>query len=226
MAAPKTVLITGATRGIGLTLAEHYVRLGWKVIGAVRDPAAADKLDSTDEASILSAAKALEGDAIDLLINNAGIFSSDGLGSATKSELMKQFELNSVGPFLVTRAFIPHLKAAAAQRGSAFVVQISSYMGSIQQNVDGGCYGYRASKAAVNMINSSLAIDLESNNIGAFVLHPGYVITDLTGHKGNVTTDTSVTGLVSVIDKFTLADSGKFYDFTARTSRGNTLHIR
>ncbi|KAF1333210.1 Short chain dehydrogenase, partial [Globisporangium splendens] len=217
--APKTVLITGSTRGIGLTLAEHYAKLGWHVIGAARDPAAADtivQLDSTDEASIQSAAQALEGDAIDLLINNAGIFSADGLESATKTELMKQFEVNSVGPFLVTRAFIPHLKAAAAQCGSAFVVQISSYMGSIERNVDGGCYGYRASKAAVNMINSSLAIDLKSDSIGAFVLHPGYVITDLTGHEGDVTTDTSVAGLVGVIDKFTLADSGKFYDFTGK----------
>uniref|UniRef100_K3XCT6 Uncharacterized protein n=1 Tax=Globisporangium ultimum (strain ATCC 200006 / CBS 805.95 / DAOM BR144) TaxID=431595 RepID=K3XCT6_GLOUD len=161
MAAPKTVLITGATRGIGLTLAEHYVRLGWKVIGAVRDPAAADKLDSSDEASILNAAKALEGEAIDLLINNAGILLSSGtLAATTKDDLLKQFEVNSVGPFLVTRAFIPHLKAAVAKHGSAYVAQISSVMGSIGLNF-GGYYGYRESKAAVNMINSSLAIDLK-----------------------------------------------------------------
>ncbi|KAF1326704.1 Short chain dehydrogenase, partial [Globisporangium splendens] len=175
--APKTVLITGSTRGIGLTLAEHYAKLGWHVIGAARDPAAADtivQLDSTDEASIQSAAQALEGDAIDLLINNAGIFSADGLESATKTELMKQFEVNSVASNGMWTA------------------------------------------AAVNMINSSLAIDLKSDSIGAFVLHPGYVITDLTGHEGDVTSDTSVAGLVGVIDKFTLADSGKFYDFTGK----------
>ncbi|GAB9473141.1 Short chain dehydrogenase [Globisporangium polare] len=224
--AAKTVLITGATRGIGLKLAEHYVKLGWKVIGAARDPAAADQLkalspykivqlDSSDEASVVQAAKTLEGEAIDLLINNAGIFSSGGLEDTTKDDIMKQFEVNGVGPFLVTRAFVPHLKAAVAKNGEAYVAQISSYMGSITLN-GGGFYGYRASKTAINMVNSSLAVDLKEHKIGAFVLHPGYVITDLTGHLGDVTTETSVTGLIKVIATFSLADTGKFYDYTGK----------
>ncbi|KAF1326705.1 Short chain dehydrogenase, partial [Globisporangium splendens] len=221
----KTVLITGSTRSIGLKLAEHYIKSGWNVIGAARDPATADQLkalspykivqlDSSDEASILNAAKALEGEAIDLLINNAGILLGSGtLVSTTKEDMLKQFEVNSVGPFLVTRAFIPHLKAAVAKHGSAYVAQISSVVGSITQNF-GGFYGYRASKAALNMINSSLAIDLKNDQIGAFALNPGYVQTDMNKGEGEITVETSVNGLVSVIDKFTLEDTDKLYNYT------------
>uniref|UniRef100_K3XCQ1 Short chain dehydrogenase n=1 Tax=Globisporangium ultimum (strain ATCC 200006 / CBS 805.95 / DAOM BR144) TaxID=431595 RepID=K3XCQ1_GLOUD len=140
---------------------------------------------------------------------------SGTLAATTKDDLLKQFEVNSVGPFLVTRAFIPHLKAAVAKHGSAYVAQISSVMGSIGLNF-GGYYGYRESKAAVNMINSSLAIDLKNDKIGAFVLHPGWVQTDMNKGEGEITVETSVNGLVSAIDKFTLEDTGKFYDYTGK----------
>uniref|UniRef100_K3W9D9 Uncharacterized protein n=2 Tax=Globisporangium ultimum (strain ATCC 200006 / CBS 805.95 / DAOM BR144) TaxID=431595 RepID=K3W9D9_GLOUD len=232
--AAKTVLITGSSRGIGLKLVEEYVKLGWNVIAAARNPAKADQLaalspykivqlDSGDEASVLRVAKELEGEAIDLLINNAGINVSGDLASTTKADLLKQFEINAVGPFVVTRAFIPHLKAAVAKHGSANVAQISSYVGSITLNV-GTAYGYRTSKTALNMINSCLAFDLKNDNIGSFVLHPGYVATDMS--RGGVdlvmgdvvlkaiSTDTSVRDLISVIGNFTIADSGKFYNHT------------
>lgn len=176
------------------------------------------QLDSSDEQSIVNAAKQLEGEPIDVLINNAGILDRLDLASTTKDDLLKKFEVNSVGPFLVTRAFIPHLKLAAAQRGSASVAQLSSKLGSIAHNQTGGMYSYRASKAAINMINSSLSADLKSDNIAAFVFHPGYVATDMNGHQGTITTETSVNGLISMIDKLTLAETGKFYDFA-----GNTL---
>jgi RNA-binding protein with serine-rich domain 1 len=175
------------------------------------------QLDSANEASILSAAKELEGEAVDLLINNAGILSDAGLAETTKDDLLKQFEVNTVGPFLVTRAFIPHLKAAVAKNGAANVVQMSSFLGSIQLN-DGsfgaGVYGYRASKAAINMINASLAIDLKDDGVAAVVLHPGYVATEINGHQGTISTDESVDGLISVIGKLTIADTGKFFNYT------------
>lgn len=165
-------------------------------------------IDTCDEATALSAAKELEGVAIDLLINNAGIFEGDGLASTTKQSLMKLFEVNAVGPFLVTRALLPNLKLAP----NATVAQVSSYMGSIANN-DGGAYGYRASKAALNMINSSLAIDLKKDKITTVVLHPGYVVTDLTGGLGDVHTDESIAGMTGVLEKITLADAGKFFHF-------------
>lgn len=181
------------------------------------------QVDTGDEVSILNAAKELEGETIDLLINNAGMADGGNLEVTTKDDLLRQFEVNSVGPFLVTRAFLSHLKAAAATTGSAFVVQMTSHLGSIELSTEdyfifkaGDVIGYRASKAALNMITSSLAADLKSDNIGAFLLDPGFVATDMTVQMGVVTTDVSVSGMVSVIDKFTLADSGKFYDFTGK----------
>ncbi|ETN14878.1 hypothetical protein PPTG_07127 [Phytophthora nicotianae INRA-310] len=222
----KTVLITGSTRGIGLEFANHFTKAGWKVIGVARNGSTAKELkslsplkvisfDCTDEKSIVQAAQELEGIPIDLLINNAGIFMGGGLKTTTKEMLMRQFEVNTVGPFLVTRALLPNLKLAAKKNGSdgALVVTVSSQMGSITGNKDGGNYSYGASKAAVNMVNSSLAIDLKKDNIAAIVVHPGYVVTDLTGGLGDVKTDESVRGMTRVIDKVTMADTGKFFHF-------------
>ncbi|GAB9473140.1 reverse transcriptase [Globisporangium polare] len=228
----KTVLVTGATRGIGLKFVELYGKLGWKVIGAVRNPSKADQLralkpykivqlDTSDESSVLNAAKELEGEAIDLLINNAGIFAGGSLDVTTKEDLLQQFEVNAVGPFLVTRAFTPHLKAAVALTGSALVAQITSFMGSVELTFGeysgfsaGGRYGYRTSKAALNMINASLAVDLKTDKIGTLALHPGFVQTDLTEHHGEVTADESVSGLMSVIASFEMGNTGAFYDWT------------
>ncbi|GAB9473139.1 Short chain dehydrogenase [Globisporangium polare] len=227
----KTVLITGATRGIGFALAQRYLTLGWNVIGAARDLSSAEQLqslalyklvqlDSSDEASILQAAKELEGEPIDLLINNAGIFLRADFAGTTKEDLMRNFEVNAVGPFLATRAFAPNLKLAAEKSKSddgkaAKVVQISSDMASIANNT-GGHYNYRASKAALNMINASLAVDLKSANVATFVLHPGWVKTDMTKGAGAITTDVSVSGLASLIEKLTLAETGKYYDYTGK----------
>lgn len=162
---------------------------------------------------MLQAAKELEGVPIDLLINNAGIFEAADLVSTTKESLLKQFEVNAVGPFLVTRALLANLKLAQG----ATVAHVSSIMASISNNKDGGLYGYRTSKAALNMVNSSLAIDLKNDNITAVVLHPGYVATDLTGGLGDVHADESVAGMTGVLDKITMADSGKFFHFKGHT---------
>ncbi|KAG2508051.1 hypothetical protein JM18_008931 [Phytophthora kernoviae] len=220
----KTVLITGSNRGIGLAFTKHYATNGWKVIAAARDPQSATDLkelklekivqiDTSDEASITAAAEQLKGRPIDLLINNAGIGGGGGIDQTTKAEMMKQFEVNAVGPFLMTRAFLPNLKLAVAQNGSATVGQVSSRMGSISDNGSGGMYGYRGSKTALNMVNSSLAHDLKDDKIIALALHPGYVVTRMTGHTGQTTTEDSVAGLTKIIAKATPEDSGNFFHF-------------
>ncbi|TMW66299.1 hypothetical protein Poli38472_004064 [Pythium oligandrum] len=223
----KTVLITGSTRGIGLALAAHYTQEGWKVIGCARDVSAADKLrelapyklvqlDAADEASIERAAAELQGEAIDLLINNAGILEKETLENTTKQGLLKQFEVNAVGPFLVTRAFVPQLKAAAAKSGSAIVAQISSDYGSFTEAIPRGLFAYRASKAALNMITRSLSLDLKEDKIVCLLLHPGFVATDMNKHTGPVSQADSVAGLTKVIASTTLEDNGRYCDYTGR----------
>lgn len=176
------MLITGSNRGIGLAFARHYVKQGWNVVASARNVDAAEELqrlqpwktitlDTGDEQSISSAAKALKGVALDVLINNSGISIGGGLDVTTKEDMMRQFEVNTVGPFLMTRAFLPNLRLAVAAHGEAFVAQITSRMGSIVDNGSGGSYGYRASKTALNMVTQSLALDLKSEKIGCLLLH-------------------------------------------------------
>ncbi|TMW59000.1 hypothetical protein Poli38472_007145 [Pythium oligandrum] len=218
----KTVLITGSSRGIGLALASHYHVAGWNVIAAARNPVNADQLkalnvyktvqlDVSDEASVLQAAKELEGEAIDLVINNAGMAYMDSFLTATKADIIHTFEVNSVGPFLVSRAFLPHLKAAVAANGTATLAQISSGLGSIEMNKGEWLLpGYRASKSALNMFNKIISHEVKNDKITAVVLCPGFVATDLNNHAGSLQTSESAAFVVKNIARLTLEDTGKF----------------
>ncbi|TMW65470.1 hypothetical protein Poli38472_008112 [Pythium oligandrum] len=220
----KTVLITGASRGIGLALATQYQTAGWNVIGAVRNPAAADKLqalkpfkivqlDTTDEASAQRAAKELEGVAIDILINNAGICVDEDFEAVTKESLLRQYEVNAVGPFLVTRALLSCLKSAVSATGSAKVVHITSSLGSITL-YDGSIYypGYRASKSGLNMLNAGISYKLKDEKITSVVLCPGYVATDLNNYSGVLKPEESAAAVFKVIDSLTFEDTGKYFN--------------
>ncbi|GMF44772.1 unnamed protein product [Phytophthora fragariaefolia] len=222
--AAKTVLITGGNRGIGFAFAQHYVKQGWNVIATARNVDAASDLknlqpwkiitlDTEDEQSILSAAKSLEGVALDLLINNSGIATGGGLDATTKEDMIRQFEVNAVGPFLMTRAFLPNLRLAVAARSEAFVAQVTSRMGSIADNGSGGSYGYRASKTALNMVTQSLAIDLESEQIGCLLLHPGFVNTAIVNFTGVVSPEDSVAGMVRIIERAKVGDKLQMFHF-------------
>ncbi|ETL48218.1 hypothetical protein L916_02144 [Phytophthora nicotianae] len=193
----KTVLITGSTRGIGLAFAEHYIKAGWNVIGTAR----ANSNTESDETSILEAARQLEGQPIDLLINNAGIGIPSELETGTKDALMKQFEL------------------AAKTNGGASVMQLSSYLGSIGSYTTETTgffkqagYGYSSSKAALNMITRSLAFDLQPNGIVVVSVHPGYVDTDMTQGKATLKPEDSVMAMTSLIGKLNHESTGKFFN--------------
>ncbi|KAG7383640.1 hypothetical protein PHYBOEH_009846 [Phytophthora boehmeriae] len=232
----KTVLITGATRGLGLAFATHYSKAGWSVIGTARANSNTDQLaalspfkivamDTGDEASVIEAAQQLDGVAIDLLINNAGIAEGGGFESSTKESMMRQFEVNAIGPFLVTRALLPNLQLAAKTHGSASVVQLSSIVGSIASNTKdaeayfGVVYGYSTSKAALNMITRSLAVKLRSSDIVVVSLHPGYVATDMSKGsplKATLQPSDSVAAMTERIAKLSLEDTGKFFNLDER----------
>ncbi|POM73388.1 Short chain dehydrogenase [Phytophthora palmivora] len=226
-ATKKTVLITGSTRGIGLAFVQYYVNAGWNVIGTARANSNTEQLaalspfkivtmDTSDEATIVEAARQLEGVSIDLLINNAGIGIFTTFETASRDAIMKTLEVNALGPFLVTRALLPNLQLAAKPDSPAIVLQISSLLGSISSNKQEyaqlfrGQYGYTTSKAALNMITRTLAMDLRDNNVAVVTINPGYVETDMTNHQGVIKPDDAVAAMANIVAKLSLLDSGKF----------------
>lgn len=225
----KNVFITGANRGIGLELTRQYLAAGEKVFASARDPSIEGlsrlterypdnlkivMLDVTDESNIQTVAGSLESTSIDLLINNAGLFHSkhEDFSSLNPDIWIEEFRVNSIAPFLVTRA----LKSNLANANSSVVGMISSKMGSMGDNQSGGSYSYRSSKAALNAVSVSLANDLSDLDISVVALHPGWVQTDMGGPNGLIDVETSATGLKAILDKAGKAESGKFYDYSGK----------
>ncbi|KAL3665415.1 hypothetical protein V7S43_009451 [Phytophthora oleae] len=171
-----------------------------------------------DEASMLEAARQLEGIPIDLLINNAGMGIYTTFETASKDAIMKTLQVNALGPFLATRALVSNLKLAAKDDQPAVVLQISSILGSVTSNNEDyaqlfrGQYGYTTSKAALNMITRSLAMDLRESNIAVVAVNPGYVATDMSNHQGVIKADDAVAAMDSIVSKLSLDDSGKFFN--------------
>lgn len=210
----KHVVITGANRGIGLELARHYKGAGWRVTGVCRETSqeleeyAAQVIEGIDVAradSLERLVAALQGQTIDLLINNAGILHDDVLGSLDIASLRLQMEVNAFAPLLICEALLPNLGPGSK------IVNITSRMGSIGDNDSGGRYGYRASKAAFNAFGRSLAIDLQGRGIAVAQLHPGFVKTRMVNFGGILSTEESVAGLVERIENLNLQNSGSFW---------------
>ena len=196
-----TVLITGANRGLGLEFARQYLADGWQVFAACRNPASAGELqrlakdssgkltvvamDVTDAASIRKAAAQLGDVAIDLVINSAGITGVSGqrAGNVDYASWARVIDVNTMGPLRVLETFIDHI----ARSKRRLVVTITSGLGSIGDNTSGGSISYRSSKAAVNMVMRSAAIDLGPRGIVCVVVNPGWVKTDLGGPSATLT---------------------------------------
>ncbi len=218
--AQKTVLITGANRGIGLEFVKQYKQAGYRVIGTARKPekasqlktlgARVEQLDVTDPNSISTLANSLKDVQIDILVNNAGVRGdrSATLDTLDFDRIEQTFAVNAFGPIRVTQALYKNMQRSDIKK----IIQISSIMGSIQ-NSRGGDYDYRASKTALNMLNKSLASELLSQGYISVVLHPGWVKTDLGGANARLTPTDSVTGMIKVIDRLEPKDNGHFYDY-------------
>ena len=153
----------------------------------------------------------MAGEPIDVLINNAGVgVRSKPFESMDFDEMTDFFNVNTVGPLRVTRALLPGLRAGADKK----IINIPSRMGSIADNSSGGAYSYRASKAALNMVTRSLALDLAPGGFVCLVLHPGWVQTRMGGSGAPVMPEDSISGMIRVIDGASLVSSGEFFDFT------------
>lgn len=225
-----TVLVTGANRGLGLEFARQYAAAGWQVIATCRAPDAATELQKlaaesggrvrvlgmnvTDPKSVRSAAAALQGEAIDLLLNNAGIGGPPGqqLGNLDYDAWARVLDTNTLGPMRVVEALLENVAQSKLKR----IVTITSAMGSIEDNASGGRYAYRSSKAAVNMVMKSLSIDLAPRGITCVVVHPGWVRTDMGGPDGKITPAESVRALRSLIDAIKPEDAGKFFNYDGK----------
>ena len=207
------VLITGANRGIGLELSKQLTARGDLVIAVCRKASdelrylgvrVIDDVDVSSGESVGSLRDLLGGEPLDWLINNAGILSVERLDSLDFQAMERQFKVNSLGPLRITAA----LRANLAEGAKVGIV--TSRMGSIEDNTSGGYYGYRMSKAAVNMAGMSLTRDLRDQGVAVALLHPGMVATDMTGGQG-VPAEQSAAGLIQRMDELDITTSGSFW---------------
>jgi NAD(P)-dependent dehydrogenase (short-subunit alcohol dehydrogenase family) len=213
------VLVTGANRGLGLEFVRQYAEEGWQVEAACRSgsgelAALAARhgprlrvwpLDVGDPASVAAMAVQLRGQPIDLLLNNAGYlgavpFAAGGIkhqefGNSDYTDWERTFRVNVLGPMRMAEAFIGNVEAGSGRR----IVTLTSIVGSITLNTQGGLYPYRASKAAVNAVMKSMAIDLRKRGIMATAIHPGWARTDMGGPSADIDPDESVRGMREVI---------------------------
>ncbi|NBD08427.1 MULTISPECIES: SDR family oxidoreductase [Corallococcus] len=221
------IVITGANRGMGLELARQYLARGDSVHAGVREPERAAELaalaessggrlrihpcDVALDASVRAFASAVA-EPVDLLINNAGIRNrvrADGIEELDLDDAARVFQVNALGALRVTGALLPLLRRGQGAR----VVSVSSGLSSIGDNTSGGAYGYRMSKAALNMAARSMAHDLKGDGIISVVLSPGWVRTDMGGASAPTPVAESVAGLIGIIDRLAPGDSGSFMDF-------------
>ena len=211
------ILVTGANRGIGLELARQYSEAGWQVIGTARKPDAATdlrelgvrvvQLDVTDTGSVARLVSELNGQPIDLLINNAGILARHNSLTETDIDTAANIlDVNVLGPMRVTQALLPNLSAGEGKT----IINMTSALGSLANNESGRFYGYRESKAALNMFTRSLANELRDQGFVAVAMNPGWVQTDMGGQNATLTVEQSVNGIRSVIDSLEPEDTGTF----------------
>jgi NAD(P)-dependent dehydrogenase (short-subunit alcohol dehydrogenase family) len=218
----KTVVVTGAGRGIGRRLVELYLTAGDQVVAGVRDPAAARELqqgsgggdlevcalDVRDGGSVRRLADALGVRPVDILINNAGVMGGDrqSLDDMDYDAWRDALEVNTLSPFRVTTALLPNLARSPQPK----IITLTSQMGALSRNSP-GAFAYRSSKAAANKVMQVMALELKARGMIVCPMHPGWVRTDMGGPTAAISVEESARGLLEVIDRLGLEDSGRFW---------------
>ena len=223
-----TVLITGANRGLGLALSRHFLSDGYSVIGTARKPDKATELkhagarvvqlDVADDDSIAAMVETLEGIPIDIVVNNAGYlgYRERGIASfkgTTREEFLYTFNVNTIGPVMVTRALLPNLLLSS--KDVKKIINISSHGGIVdRKNVTTGYYAYDPSKTALNKITVYLSSDLMQSDIAVISLAPGHNLTAMGGEDGKLDPDFSMGKAQRVIEGITMEDTGTFIGYS------------
>ena len=231
-----TVLITGANRGLGFAFAEKYSARGWHVIATARRPEQArelaalaertgrvriEQLDITDPESIDALADRLDGIPIDVLLNNAGMLGEEPeqkLGTLDPERFDAYMRVNAMGALLVSESLLSNVRASRQKKILAMSAVAASF--AAYPEMHRGLYYYKASKVALNMIMRNIALDTEQYGVIVAVLSPGVVNTYGTEMPptmpGLVDIDTSVDGMMKVIDELTIDGTGKWYRYTGK----------
>lgn len=215
-----TVVITGANRGLGLEFSRQFAAAGATVIATVRQPETADDLrklgvrveplDVADSASVERFRQRIGDTPVDILINNAGIGSwLLRLEEVDADALDRYFQVNTLGPMRVTRALLPSLRRGEGRT----IVNITSDLASLERNTQGAAYGYRESKAALNMFTRTLAAELRPEGFICVVISPGWVRTGMGGPKAPQSPSATIAEIIRVLRGLTPKDSGKFLDY-------------
>ena len=209
-----TVVITGTNRGMGLEFVKQYIAKGDKVIALCRNTSdelsqtsakVIDKVDVGSPECLEQVLPILSDLKIDLLINNAGVLANETLEHMSATTLEYQFRVNAIGPLMITQMLRKQLVKGAK------VALITSRMGSVTDNTSGGRYGYRMSKAALNIAGVSLAHDLKDQEVAVALLHPGYVQTEMVNNGGDISAAVAVERLIRRIEELNLENTGTFW---------------
>lgn len=226
-----SILITGANRGLGLEMTKQYLQEGWQVIACCRSPSKASalidletkskgqlrllELDVNDASTIASLPSLIQNQPIDILINNAGILRTlnrENLNHISPEEWLESFRVNTIAPALIAKS----LSGPIAAGQQKIIVNLSSHLGSISLVSDPIYLLYGSSKAALNYVTKSLAIELRTSGIIVISIHPGWVKTDMGGEKAQLMPAESVAGIKKLLKNLTLKQSGSFYDYSGK----------
>ena len=230
-----SMLVTGASRGLGLEMVRQFVGDGWRIYACCRTPETATglaalaagsdgaitlhTLDVSKPEQIRALAEEFRGTPIDMLVNNAGLLgcSIDAMepaafGSIDYDAWMQVHEINTMAPLRVTEAFVDHVAASEEK----LLLFMSTHMGCITELADGGLYPYRSSKAALNLLVKGLSIDLAPRGVRTLAVHPGWVVTDMGGPDAPVNKVDSIAGIRQVVANYGGGQTGRFYQYDGR----------
>ena len=230
-----SMLVTGASRGLGLEMVRQFVGDGWRICACCRTPETATELaaladdsgglitlhtlDVSKPEQIAALADEFRGTPIDMLVNNAGLLgctiddmAPGAFGSVDYEAWAKLHEINTMAPLRVTEAFVDHV----AQSDLKLLFFMSTHMGCITELADGGLYPYRSSKAALNLLVKGLSIDLAPRGVRTLAVHPGWVVTDMGGPNAPVNKVDSIAGIRRVVADYGGEATGRFFQYDGR----------